>query len=132
MLRSWLWIVCAILGFSCKTTSPDSSKLKAWELQGNRDAAKAYIIKTIVEHYPDVQESEPALAEFAQALQEAKTDQTLSADYVLHELWLKSQGKQPSNQLSPIENYIVQEWISHTNYLFVRSHEANKLEFLNP
>ncbi len=125
-----LGVALATLIFSCKSVRSSSSDVKAWELDGSRQAAKTYIVRTISTYYPDIAKGEPVLSQFADALQNEKTEQTESADYVLHELWLQSQEPASPETLSPIDAYIVQEWISHTNYLLVRAQAAPKLEYI--
>lgn len=114
---------------SCKTTSPDTSVVKAWALQGNQEAARVFIIETIAK-LPGVQKDDPVVLEFATTLQNTKTSQTESPEYVLEEYWKRSQTKIDPEQPSDIENYIVQEFMTHTNY--IESQETSvKLQILS-
>ncbi len=117
MLRPLLCVALLSFAMSCKSVRSESSDVKAWELEGSRSSAKEYIISTIVRCYPQVSASDPVLGQFAEALMDAKTDQTESADYVLQTLWQQSQRPASPGEDSPIDSYIIQEWAVQTNFV---------------
>ncbi len=131
MLRTLLCLTLLSVCVSCKSLRSESSEVKAWELDGNRANAKAFIIQTVLEFYTNIQKDDPVLGQFAEALQDAKTDQTESAEYVLKSLWEQSQSPASPEELTPIKKYIIQEWVTQTNYLLEKDKKTPVYELLD-
>jgi hypothetical protein len=129
MARAWM-ILCFALLFNCKSTSQqETSEVKAWEMDGNREAAYDFIVATVTRHFPATKAEDPAVQLFAKALQDRRTQQTESADYVLQVFWQESREGSVGAE-SPIVLYIAQEFLAQTNYLAYTEKLVTQLEFM--
>jgi hypothetical protein len=128
-----LRVICLALAISiaaCKTVSPrNTSTVKAWEMDGNREAGFDFIIETIASQFPEIKASDQGVQDFARALQDQRTSQTESADYILELYWQESQNG-PIGPQSPIVLYIAQEFITQTNYLSVLEQKEPSLRYV--
>ena len=101
---------------SCRQ-HPSHSHLEAWKLEGNIEAAREFIVETVLRFFPDTQSQTSILRAFAHGLQNQRTSQTESADFVLELYWKQSQAGTVHAPVSPIQSYIVEQFVVATNYM---------------
>jgi len=113
----------------CRSTGPGSN-VNAWELEGNARAAKDFIVSTVVRVYPTTSAHLEVVEQFATALQNKKTEQTESAEYVLKSYWELSQAGSSTDENSPIRKYIGEQFLILTNYLEVDRYPQRALIYI--
>lgn len=128
--RIIMGLIVALAFTSCKTTDTGSA-VAAWELDGNKQAAQDFIMNTVNQFYQDTQGQTTPLREFALALADQKTEQTESGAYVLQEYYERSQSGTLDGEASPLQQYIIQQFVIMTNYLAYHENPAgNPLQYV--
>lgn len=127
MLKSFLLLLfVSSLQFSCRTTG---GKSDTWNAQDNRTAAINYIKFAVVELFPDVSEGDPALQEFAVALQDETSKKLESAEYLLRK-YNEQRRTNPNEINTEIAGYIAEHFLSMTNYIAIFQKEAKELKYI--
>ena len=127
-------ILAVLLGLlpACKTVN-ESSTAQAWMLDDNKAATDKFIIATVSKYLPAAVAADTGghvLQQFAQALEDEKTGQAESSEYVLEQYYKESQTPAPEGQLTPLEMYILTMFAILTNYNQVHDKTASVLVYI--
>lgn len=126
-LRTVMVCLYCLLSFGCRTLGDSSRTSNA---PADAVAAQDYIAATVARHFPDLTPNHPAVRQFATALLDGRTAQTESTRYVFEEYWQVTNGAASAHQ-EAFELYIVEEFLTHTNYLQVMVKAASTLQLLS-
>ncbi len=132
MLRGTkICLVIALAFTGCKTSGDKGgADVAAWELDGNKQAAQDFIINTVNQYYQDTKSQRASVEEFALALADKKTEQTENSGYVLQEYYERSKSGTAEGEASPLQQYILQQFVIMTNYVaYKRDPAANPLKY---
>lgn len=126
-------ILAVALGLlpACRTVNTGSTA-QAWMLDDNKAATDKFIIDTVRKYLPAAVAADSGghvLQQFAQALEDEKTGQAESSEYVLEQYYKESQTPVPEGQLTPLEVYILTMFAILTNYDQVHDRTASALVY---
>lgn len=123
-----LFLLSTSFGQACRTVK-DSGSAGVWASEDNRNATVVFIKKTVTDLFPDVSADDPALAQFAVALQDKDTKQTESAQFILSK-YLEQRAQSPDDTNTEAAAYITEQFLAMTNYIAVYKREASSLAYI--
>ncbi len=117
---------------ACRTTKGGSSGDSVlWDTPENRSVTVNFIKEAVAELLPGVNQNDPAVEQFAEALQKNETKQTESAQFLLKKVAEQRKSGAPLDiESSEVSNYIVEQFLAMTNYIAVHQQKESVLKYI--